>query len=201
LDELAREFVKQEHDLKFLIAAITASRAYQLTSRQTHASQKEPRLFARAAVRGLSGEQIYDSIAAATGFRDPNGARNPFVFYGSNSPREEFLEKFKAGSDSPTDRQTSIIQALTLMNGRLVSDATSLSQSETLSAVAEYPFFTTPQRVEALFLAALSRPPAAKELQQFAGYVDSGGAKKNDRAALADVFWALLNSSEFVLNH
>ena len=33
-----------------LYAAITASRAYQLTSRRTHASQEEPRLFARMAV-------------------------------------------------------------------------------------------------------------------------------------------------------
>ena len=63
---------------------MTASRAYQLTSRQSHASQAEPRIFARAAVRGLSGEQLYDSVAAATGYRDPNRQVNPFAF-GINS--------------------------------------------------------------------------------------------------------------------
>jgi hypothetical protein len=199
LNELAREFVEREYDLKFLIGAITASRTYQLTSRRTHPSQKDTRLFSRAAVRGLTGEQIYDSIATATGFRDPNGRPNPFAI-GTNSPREEFLEKFKEGSESRTERQTSIVQALTLMNGRIATDATSIAQSETLSAVLDYPF-TTQQRVEALFLAALSRPPNGKERERFTAYVESGGPKKDPRAALADVFWALLNSSEFVLNH
>jgi hypothetical protein len=32
-------------------------------------------------------------------------------------------------------------------------------------------------------------------------YVDRGGPTGNKRQALADVFWALLNSSEFTLNH
>jgi hypothetical protein len=200
LDLMAREFAAHEFDMKYLISAITASRPYQLTSRQTHESQKEPRHFARHAVRGLSGQQLYDSVVTATGFRDPNGRLNPFVFYGGNSPREEFLEKFKAGTENPTERTTSIVQALTVMNGSLVTSATTLGQSETLSAVIEFPF-STPQRVEALYLAALGRQPSAKELDRFARYVEQGGPKKDARAALADVFWALLNSSEFVLNH
>ena len=32
-------------------------------------------------------------------------------------------------------------------------------------------------------------------------YVQSGGPKKDPKRALADVFWALLNSGEFLLNH
>jgi hypothetical protein len=200
LEDLADDFAKHEYDLKFVIRAITSSRAYQLTSRQTHKSQADPVLFARAAVRGLTGEQLYDSVATATGYRDPNGQLNPFVI-GVNSPRSEFLEKFKAGAENPSDRQTSIVQALTLMNGQLTNSATSLSQSETLSAVLDFPLFSTAERIEALYLAALTRKPSAKELDRFVKYVDGGGAKKNARAGLTDVFWALLNSSEFILNH
>jgi hypothetical protein len=32
-------------------------------------------------------------------------------------------------------------------------------------------------------------------------YVDKGGPSGDSRKALADVYWALLNSSEFILNH
>ena len=65
LDYLAKEFAAHNFDLKFLIRAITASRTYQLTSLKTHSSQTEPRLFSRMAVRGLTSEQIFDSVAQA----------------------------------------------------------------------------------------------------------------------------------------
>src|SRR5262249_9594030 len=67
LDELAGQFAEHNFDLKYLIKAIVGSRAYQLTSRQTHDSQEDPRLFARMAVRGMTAEQIYDSLLEATG--------------------------------------------------------------------------------------------------------------------------------------
>ena len=56
-----------------MVRALTGSQAYQRTSRLTHPSQREPRHFARAAVRGLSAEQIYQSFLTATGYR-PNEA-------------------------------------------------------------------------------------------------------------------------------
>ena len=47
----------------------------------------------------------------------------------------------------------------------------------------------------------LARKPTAAEVGRLAGYVESGGPGKDRRAALADVFWALLNSTEFAVNH
>ena len=40
-----------------------------------------------------------------------------------------------------------------------------------------------------------------KELAGLVEYVDSGGPSKDEKTALGDVFWALLNSSEFLFNH
>jgi len=67
LDESTRQFVAHRYDLKFLIRAIVGTSAYQRTSRQTHAGQSDPRLFARMPVRGLSGEQLFESLLEATG--------------------------------------------------------------------------------------------------------------------------------------
>lgn len=200
LDELARQFAAHDFDLKFLIRAITASRTYQLTSRLTHESQQSPELFARMAVRGLTPEQLFASLAQATGYYEPFQARNPFVL-DDGSPQSEIMETFANESDSPTEQSTTILQALAMMNGRFIGDATALQRSQTLTAVAEFPLMSTAERIETLYLATLSRPPQPEELDRLVDYVASGGSENDPQQALSDVFWALLNSSEFLLNH
>ena len=87
------------------------------------------------------------------------------------------------------------------MNGSFIAEATSLDRSRTLAAVADFPALGTADRIEALYLASLGRRPRPGEQTRLVAYVDGGGASKDSRQALADVFWALLNSSEFLLNH
>jgi hypothetical protein len=55
-----------------------------------------------------------------------------------------------------------------------------------------------------LYLAALSRYPTQKEKQLALMVLQDTMAKSKDKNpidAYQDIFWALLNSSEFVLNH
>jgi hypothetical protein len=198
LEELTRQFVANNHDVKYLIRAITFSQTYQRSSVRTHASQDDPRTFARMAVKGLTPEQLFDSLAQATGYRDvqPDGR----VVINAASPRGQFLAKF-ASQERRTEYQTSILQALSLMNGKLTADVTSLERAGTLAAVADSPFLSTEQKVEALYLAALSRLPRQVERDRLVTYVNSGGPRGDRAAALGDVFWALLNSPEFILNH
>ncbi len=203
LDALAKAFVANHYDLKFLIRAITASKTYQLTS-AVDGPADDPRLFARMSVKGLTAEQLYDSLALATGFEtgdapDPNGAVNGTV--GSGGARAEFLAKFSNVADKRTETQTSILQALSLMNGRITADAVSLSRSKALAGVLDSPFMDDHQKLDALYLCALSRPMRASEAERMVKYVKSGGPSGDSRKALADVFWVLLNSSEFIFNH
>jgi hypothetical protein len=92
------------------------------------------------------------------------------------------------------------------MNGKVIANATSLERSETLAAVTDAPFATPEQRIETLYLAALSRQPDARELARAVKFVESAAQRgKQEKStsgdALADVFWALLNSPEFNVNH
>ncbi len=199
LQELSRQFVAHEFDVKYLIRAITASKTYQRTSARTHKSQDNPRLFGRMALRGLTPEQLFDSLVEATGYRERGNNQARQVF-GGNNARAEFLARF-ASTEKRTETQTSILQALTLMNGRFISEATHLERSNTLAAITDALFLSDAEKVEALFLAALSRRPRSEEAEQLTSYVRNGGTTNDPRAALADVFWALLNSSEFRLNH
>jgi hypothetical protein len=207
LDELARQLSEHNFDLKFLIRAITASRAYQLSSLATDKSQDDPHQFARMPLRGLSAEQLFDSISQATGYRDTSNNNNRF--FGNPGVRGRFLTQFANASDKPTEVQTSILQALSLMNGVVTAAATDLERSETLAALLDAPFMDTAERVETLYLTTLSRKPTPRELSRMVQYVEQGGSdgssakdkEKNYNRALADVFWVLLNSGEFFLNH
>jgi len=87
------------------------------------------------------------------------------------------------------------------MNGSLVARVTSVEHSKTLSAVANASFMDISERIETLFLAALSRKPRPEEMKRLTGYVAGSGTTGDAKEALADVFWALLNSAEFLYNH
>ncbi|MCA9086765.1 MAG: DUF1553 domain-containing protein [Planctomycetaceae bacterium] len=198
LQLLAEDFAANDFDLQRLVRIITGTRVYQRSSRQTHESQREPADFARAALRGLTPEQLFDSLAEATGYYQPYRSENPFVI-DTNSPRGRFLDQFRDSAESPLDRETTILQALTMMNGRFVDEATSLEESRTLRSILEFPAMPTEQKVETLFLASVSRSPTAEEQTRLHALLD----EDSDSSAeiLSDIFWALLNSSEFLLNH
>ena len=62
-------------------------------------------------------------------------------------------------------------------------------------ALAESPFLTDEKRVDTLFLATLSRYPTADERT-----LATRLAERIRVRSLGDILWALLNSSEFVMN-
>lgn len=206
LDLLASEFIAHNYDFKFLIRTLTATRAYQLTSIRSHESQDNPRQFARMPVRGLTAEQIFDSLAQATGYLQPFDPEQPLNF-NQDQARQEFLETFEV--DTGIERQSTILQALALMNGSFASDATSPQEilrarndkNGTLIAIADAPFFNDEQRIEALFLTSLSRFPTEAEKTRFLAYLKQHTATDVPARPLADLFWTLLNTTEFLSNH
>jgi hypothetical protein len=148
-------------------------------------------------LRSLSPDQLFDSLAQATGFRD--GA--PGMAAVDGGARARFLELFANRDERPTEGQTSILQALNLMNGALIAAVTSPATGDTLAAVAEAPFLDTADKVESLYLASLTRRPRPDEAAALAAYVDRAKTEEDRSKALGDIFWALLNSPEFRFNH
>lgn len=197
LDELARQFRGHGYDLRYLVRAIAGTKAYALTSAVGRSETASPHMFAAMPVRSLSPDQFFDTLAQATGYRE-NTPRNPFF---EGTAKSQFLEQFANRDEKPTEGQTSILQALALMNGPLTASVTTMQTGDTLAAVHESPFMDTPERLESLYLATLTRRPRSDELEKLTKYVEDGGPSKDRGKALADVFWALLNSPEFRFNH
>jgi hypothetical protein len=205
LDELADQFARNGYDLKYLMKAIVNSKIYQLSSAPLNMKGKSDddpedltRLYARMPLRALSGEQLFDSIAEVMEYKvDKSRVGVPGL---GQTPREEFLSKFSNPENKRIDTHTSILQALHLMNGKFMANATSLEKNKTLATIAASDADTA-KRVRTLFLVALSRQPTPAELDRMTKYIDSGGATNDRNQALADVMWALLNSAEFAINH
>src|SRR5262249_37565969 len=196
LDELAAQLAAHEFDMKYLLRALTGSRAYQRTSRQTDPRQQDVRLFARASVRSLSAVQLLDSLRTATGSR-PKGSASAGPGFGRDTPEAEFAALFE-GTPGGLDSQASIQQALAMMNGKFVAEAISPDNSPILAAVSDGKSSrTVARRIEELYLVVLSRKPRPEELTRLVKHVEDGDPKQGMR----DVLWALLNSTEFVVNH
>jgi hypothetical protein len=200
LDELARQFTDHGFDLKYLVHAIVASKAYQRTSTVSSSNHEDPRLFGRMNVRGLSAEQVFDSVAEVTEFENTSRAvAGPLNNGNGLPPRQQFLARF-SHQYKATETPTSILQALYLMNSPFVTDRTSLEHNNALLTLARQKT-SHARRVETLFLVVLSRKPTTTELNQCVEYLGRGGSSDDHGQALADVFWALINGAEFSVNH
>jgi hypothetical protein len=199
LTELAKQFAGHHFDLEYIVRAITSSRAYQLTSTLSDESQKDPRLFARMSLRAMTAEQLYDSLAQATGHGRDNPS-NPGLGRGNlNSMRTQFLARFPS-STNRTQTQISSLQALYFMNGKLTADAAMLERNKTLQCIAEADT-TTEQQIQELYALVLSRKARGAELDRFVKYVDRTASNDDRHKAIADVFWVLINSGEFCSIH
>jgi hypothetical protein len=191
LDELGAKFAANGFNLRWLVEGICRSKAYQQPS-----SPNNERGAAQRPVRTLSPDQVFAALDQALSLKKGRGLSPRFTPEGQNLMAR--LEE--ARGSTPTDFKGGIPQALLLMNGPIITRATTLEDSLTLLAVVEAPFLKDTEKLDALFLATYSRLPRPAERDRFLKVVR---AKPDDakaqRQAYANIFWALLNSPEFVL--
>lgn len=224
LDELATAFRDTGFDLDRLARWIVLSEAYGLDSRAGRSNEEDDPslgvapLFSRFYLRQLSAEQIYESLLTATRADEMLSEED------RDRARRRWLRQFTTafGNDEngeATSFNGSIPQALAMMNSELVRQATSLqwrgqnkeddygneygSNRETppgfLASVAMNREYSNADRVDQLYLAALARKPDRAELKICNQLLT---AREGDAGeALRDIWWALLNSNEFLLNH
>ena len=84
-------------------------------------------------------------------------------------------------------------------NGDLMNKAIGSDKGSFLEEVAANSKLNNAAKINYLFLAAMARRPTAKETEAANQLMALRGG--NATAALQDVWWAVLNSNEFILNH
>jgi hypothetical protein len=196
LAALTEQFKRSGFDVKYLTRAIVNSDTYQRTSRPLARNASDRELFSHMAVRALTPEQLYDSLTAVVG---PPGRgvlpkKKAGPKKGPIGPRQQFVNFFSVeGGGDPLEYQAGIPQALRLMNAPLLNNTGPLVKQAMTRGD------NNPARVVSqLYLAILSRRPTPDELHRRLTYV---ARQAEPRTAYMDLAWALLNSSEFALNH
>ena len=202
LEWLAEDFVIHGYDQKHLMRTILHSKAYQRSSETNKSNEDDEIYYSHAYMKPLSAEQFFYSMLQATGFerlqkrKDPGQVENmkrehlrKFLFLLDNGEMEE-IEAFNG----------TVPQALMMINGGLVNDSADHKERGSFVNYVLDNWRDTIDRVQFIYLTVLSRKPTSKEQTYFQRYLERSLYTDKD-LAYEDLYWVLLNSAEFSLNH
>jgi hypothetical protein len=195
-EALAEQFIRSGFDVKYLVRAICTTQAYQRSSTPVARSAAAEAPYASMTIKPLTPEQLFDSLATILGpsERPKKGEGKKKAKGAPASSRAAFVEFFRPGEGAdPGEYAAGIPQVLRLMNSEWTAK-TSAFVSRTVKA--DRP---PACNLEVLFLATLSRRPTAAERRRLEEYLQANA--DSPAKAYGDLVWALLNSSEFTLNH
>ncbi len=203
LAELAKRFTATNYDFKQLVRDICRSQTYQRSTARNETNMQDEKNFAHANLRRIKAESLLDCISQVTNTKDkfqglPVGARAVQIADGNTSTY--FLTTFGRATretvcSCEVKMEPTLSQALHLLNGDTVNNKIQAGGIiDKMIAEKVEPLVM----VERLYMSTLARKPTPQEVESFKPIVASpADLKKN----LDDLFWALLNSREFIFNH
>ncbi|MCX6836849.1 MAG: DUF1549 domain-containing protein [Verrucomicrobia bacterium] len=205
LDALAARLIAVGFKPRAFIRDILLSRTYQHASVPDETNRADTRNFSHSYPRRLLAEVLWDCLTQATGYYDEKfffeGPGTRAVQIGDGGITTTFLSTFgRSKRETPctceVKSQPTLAQALNLINGTSITHC--IERGKNL------PAWTTqekdPQQViRSLYLTSLSRLPSESEAAAFTEVLRTH--KGGPKIALQDIFWAVLNSNEFIFNH
>lgn len=211
LDALAKDFIDHKFDLKHLIRTICTSKTYQLSSSPNEHNHKDKQNYARFYPRRLPAEVLFDAFDQVTGvppkFVSAKGGgaaktgatraielpdeavKTPLLMAFGKPERNSACECERSGAATLT--QSLYLIGSPELHGKLKDKSGRVAQ---LAADSR----PVPDKIKEIYLWVYARPPVAEELRTVEAYLNAGGNRKE---AYEDVFWALLNTKEFLFNH
>jgi hypothetical protein len=201
LDRLADDIVKHDFDLHRLIRVIAALNVYRLDSASPdELTEAHDRYWAAYPMTRLRSDQVAQSLLQACSLTTVNYESNFLVRLAFSDQERKFIERYgDTGEDEFEGRGGTIPQRLLMMNGALVHEKTKddfVNASARIAKLAP----NDAKAIEVAYLATLTRRPTPEELEHFQKRLakESGRTKEQ---ALEDLYWTLLNSTEFAWNH
>lgn len=205
LDQLADQFAAHQFNLRDVTRWIVLSDGFGLSSRaQPDKRQDAPELgqrplFSHYYARPMQVEQLYESLRMLA------DARRQGTDGKTREPASrEFLGRVarQLGADRLDDSHA-IIQtvpnSLARADDELTRSVLAGAQGSLIDRVAGNEKMSADAKIEHLFQAALARRPTSQELQAARELLT---LNPNDpQIGLRDLWWALLNSNEFLLDH
>jgi len=203
LDALATNFTNYKYDFRKLVRDICLSKTYQRSTRRNESNQSDELNFAHQTIRRIKAESMLDIISQVTATKDdfaklPAGARAVQINDGRTSTY--FLQTFGRASretacSCEVRMEPTLSQALHLMNGDTTQQK---MRSGGLLKKLQDEKLGPMEIVDRLYVTCLTRHPTPQEIEHLKPLV----AEENQRqSGLEDIYWALLNSREFLFNH
>lgn len=202
-DLLGEKLVEYGFDMKPLVRDICNSQAYQRSSLTNESNEGDMRNFARHMPRRIPAEMLLDAISTATGAEErlpglPPGARAVEIADG-RAPHY-FLKTFGRSQRSTvcaceTDAQPTLSQALHMLNGSTTNQK--IKSGKLVSKWLD-DGKSANEVIDRIYARSLSRLPTEEERNEYAPLL---AEKEKPVAELEDIFWAVLNSREFLFNH
>jgi hypothetical protein len=213
---LAKDFVIHGYDLQHLMRTLLNSETYQRTSQTNESNKNDQRYYSHAYLKPLSAEQFFYSMLQATDFERLQEVRMEGLNQRRSQNREnmlrqlermkrEHLKKFLFLLDNGEMEEIeafngTIPQALMMINGDMVNDSASHEEYGSFVNYVLGKWREPMERMEYIYLNVLSRFPTSKEKTFFRRYLERSLYRNKD-LAYEDLYWVLLNSAEFSLNH
>ena len=209
LDALSAKFIEKNFSIQELVRDICNSRTYQLDSKVNQTNLYDQTNFSHSQIRRIRAEFLLDSIAQVT--KTPNkfralplGTKATRIADGNSS--NYFLETFGRASRTTVcscevKLEPNLSQALHLINGSSIH--VRIMEGKVIpQLIAEKKM--NHEIIEHLYLSALSRKPTAMEMSNLLELFE--GIEEKDKEVkrvelLEDIFWAVLNSKEFIFTH
>jgi hypothetical protein len=202
LDALGKKLIEYNYDFKRMVRDICNSNAYQRTVSKNASNETDDLNFARSRFRRIRAESILDCVCQVTETKEkfqglPLGARAVQIADGTVSTY--FLTTFgrarrETVSACEVTTDPTLSQALHLLNDNTMENKVRAGVIQKLIAANKTP----EQAIEALYIRCLTRKPSPEETVKLMATIKQA---PNPQAGLEDVFWALLNSREFMFNH
>ena len=190
---LEDELRADRFDLEALVRAIVSTRAYALSSRGDPALEDA---FAVSPLKPLHADQLANAIWQATSFETEDDRRALVMRLARADQTAKFIARHGADPDAEIPEDETLLQRLLLVNGEVVKGR--IKHDAPTSATNRLLFLAPSDEklVEVAFLMVLARRPDDAERAHFTERLHG-----NRKLAAEDLFWALLNSSEFAWNH
>jgi hypothetical protein len=203
LNYLGKKLVQDRYDIRPLIREICLSRTWQLSSTRNDSNRLDERHFSHSKVRRMRAEVLLDCLNQVTEsteeFRGlPRGSRAVQIADGQTP--NYFLTTFGRASRATAcscevRTAPTLSQALHLINGEATTGKIASGGVIERLQLESPDALTTAIR---LYERCLCRQPTSAELQHIKARL---AESDNTTESLRDLFWAILNSNEFLFNH
>ena len=204
LDLLADDFTAHGSDLRRLIRVITATRVFQLDSHSADPNhpptEEAEKHWAAFPMTRLRPEQMAGSVIQASSLTTIDAESHVLYRLKRLFATGDFLKRYgDLGEDEFGSKNGTIPQRLLMMNGEVVQDHLKanpiMNASTRIGTLAP----NDASAIETAYLAIFARRPTPEEAEFFIGKLGAAGKQRGE--AMADLYWTLMNSTEFSWNH